>query len=799
MAIDDLDQLGPLLKSLIKAGRQEKYLDQLAAYIAKQDAEIERLCNFHYQEFIQSVDQLLKVRTETLDLKATLTQLSAEFNTQVKSSVDKKRDLIHRRQMLVHLENTIEAISQCQSVLDLALRAKSLYETRKYYSALRCIDTIRAQLLPLMSFEFAKYMSDGLPKLQLAIRTAVHADLRDWFVAVREQQRKVGQVALDKAKQRIEQRRQRQHQRSASGVTTSMAAALNHLEGLEGFGQHDDQQQQQQQERFLLQDNDQVHVDFRPLYQAIHIDTVLGTLPELVADFEEQRRLQANLFLSLSSSSRLATNGLASADDLPQLTNLLNDVAGFFLIESTIASTTVQFRSRAAVDTLWDQTLAMLYNLVHASLLTLTDPPTYLAIQHLLVPFLETLHPCGYSTTRVAELLTSLFERYCDLLKQACSETCHELVDEDSYAAMVAKDANEYDRIRRTLRIAAIDGPASQAKGGWPRTLAFSAMVPGVCEQVEKYICEYYAFASGIAAHHAVGKADLDDVLRRAVDNLLVRYVHQPLRTLVEGQGTGAGAGAGGNLAQILQAYLNLDAFAMVSAEVERDLASKRRITLQATESFVTAKQSAEKRIYDMFNRKISEFIELAEYDFMPTGTGSSANKVPSPYLRDLVNFLTGVLYSTLDNLPNELKRFIYFEAFDHLANGMMDLILNPSVRRINMAFVDHFAGDVEFLERFVNGLGDANVQDTFVVLRQTINLLRAENPAEYLDATIAHRRYNRLKKANVVALMEKLNNAAGLFAHKTDKNRRKGYETVIAALKKELAERSGPPSPMRG
>lgn len=249
------------------------------------------------------------------------------------------------------------------------------------------------------------------------------------------------------------------------------------------------------------------------------------------------------------------------------------------------------------------------------------------------------------------------------------------------------------------------------------------------------------------------------------------------------------------------------------------------RVTLQATESFVTAKQSAEKRIYDMFNHKISEFIELAEYDFMPTGTGTaaqSASKVPSPYLRDLVNFLTGVLYSTLDNLPNELKRFIYFEAFDHLANGMMvcirvssslsfhlsdpwhasvcqDLVLNPSVRRINMAFVDHFAGDVEFLERFVNGLGDANVQDTFVVLRQTINLLRAENPAEYLDTTTAHRRYNRLKKTDVLALMEKLNNAAGLFAHKTDKNRRKGYETVIAALKKELADRSGPPSPVRG
>ncbi|KAI9164434.1 Rab GTPase-binding exocyst subunit S15 [Blastocladiella emersonii ATCC 22665] len=747
--IDDLDQLGPLIKSLVRGGREERYLEQISSYITKQETEIERLCNFHYQEFIASVDQLLKVRVETVDLKAQLAELSHQFNSAVKSSLDKKRELIQRRKMYANLENTIEAVAQCQAVLDLALRARTLYESKKYYSALRCLDSIRSKLLPIMQFEFAKYMNDGLPRLQDAIRTAVHGELRDWFVSVREHSRRVGQLAVEAASYRNEQR-----------------IAADHT-------------------LVVIEENEQVQVDFKPLYQAIHIYDVLGSLPDLLTDFEEQRRLQANLFLTPKFT-------LTKKEDVAPFTNYLHDVVGFFLIESTILSTTVQFRSRASVDLLWDQTVVNITALIQTCLSELTDPAVYLSLELIVVPFAETMQAHGYSVARLIELLSTVFERYCDLLKQDCSEHFHQLVDVDDYSPVVAKDAAEYDRYRQTVRFTNMDGVVSRTKGGFPRTLAFSRMVPDACVKLYAYIAAYYQFAEGFAAHHPVGRADLDDVARRAVDNLLVRYIHQPLITLVEGST---------NLAQILQVFLNLECFERAAGEVERSLAEKRlaagtgRVVLQATESFAQSRKAAEKRIFDLLNRKISEFLGMAEYDFMPPSSAAGAKKqMPSPYLRDLVNFLTTVMYSTLDNLPSEIKSFIYFEAFDHLATGMLDLVLAPTVRRINMAFVDQFAVDVEFLERFVNGLGDANVQDTFLVLRQAVNLVRAENPTDYLDAGIINKRYNRLKKQVVVTLLEKLNNAAGLFAHKTDKNRRKGYETVLAALKKELAE-AGPAS----
>ncbi|KAJ1506000.1 hypothetical protein HMI55_001364 [Coelomomyces lativittatus] len=73
--LGDLDQLGPLIRTLVRAGREETYLEQLSSYVQSQESEIERLCNFHYQEFIQSVDQLLKVRAETMALKSDIADI----------------------------------------------------------------------------------------------------------------------------------------------------------------------------------------------------------------------------------------------------------------------------------------------------------------------------------------------------------------------------------------------------------------------------------------------------------------------------------------------------------------------------------------------------------------------------------------------------------------------------------------------------------------------------------------------------------------------------------------------------
>ena len=47
----------------------EKFLDRLDARIKSHNKEIERMCNHHYQGFIESVHSLLQVRSDVEKLK----------------------------------------------------------------------------------------------------------------------------------------------------------------------------------------------------------------------------------------------------------------------------------------------------------------------------------------------------------------------------------------------------------------------------------------------------------------------------------------------------------------------------------------------------------------------------------------------------------------------------------------------------------------------------------------------------------------------------------------------------------
>ena len=46
---ENLEQLGPIIKTMYDTGGQEAFLEQLAMFVRKKEGEIERMCNSNYQ------------------------------------------------------------------------------------------------------------------------------------------------------------------------------------------------------------------------------------------------------------------------------------------------------------------------------------------------------------------------------------------------------------------------------------------------------------------------------------------------------------------------------------------------------------------------------------------------------------------------------------------------------------------------------------------------------------------------------------------------------------------------------
>ena len=65
-----IDQTGAaVFKTIFAAGRQTEFLKALSAYASKKDGEIEKVCHQQFQNFVQSIDELMGLREEALKLR----------------------------------------------------------------------------------------------------------------------------------------------------------------------------------------------------------------------------------------------------------------------------------------------------------------------------------------------------------------------------------------------------------------------------------------------------------------------------------------------------------------------------------------------------------------------------------------------------------------------------------------------------------------------------------------------------------------------------------------------------------
>lgn len=58
-----------VFKAVFAAGRQTEFVRALSAYSSRKDAEIEKTCQLHYEQFAISIDMLLGLRVEAAHLK----------------------------------------------------------------------------------------------------------------------------------------------------------------------------------------------------------------------------------------------------------------------------------------------------------------------------------------------------------------------------------------------------------------------------------------------------------------------------------------------------------------------------------------------------------------------------------------------------------------------------------------------------------------------------------------------------------------------------------------------------------
>ena len=104
---------GPTFRGVYESGQHELFLERLEERIKKHDKDIEKMCSHHYQGFIDSVRDLLRVRSEATQLKKEVESIDCEVRASSAKVISGAEKLVKARTTETNIAATIEALSLC--------------------------------------------------------------------------------------------------------------------------------------------------------------------------------------------------------------------------------------------------------------------------------------------------------------------------------------------------------------------------------------------------------------------------------------------------------------------------------------------------------------------------------------------------------------------------------------------------------------------------------------------------------------------------------------------------------------
>ncbi|KAG5262961.1 hypothetical protein AALO_G00280920 [Alosa alosa] len=785
--------VGPTLRSVYddQPNAHKRFMEKLDARIRNHDREIEKMCNFHHQGFVDAITELLKVRADAEKLMGQVTDTNQRLQEAGREVTAQTEEVIRCRLQQRNMATTVEKLQLCIPVLEMYSKLKEQLESKRYYAALKTMEQLENVYIPRVSkYRFCQIMAETLPKLREEIKEISMSDLKDFLESIRKHSDKIGETAMRQAQQHRTFISAMQKQASLgctkplyslNGRTPTQHNGLHREEGAE-------EEESEEQVRVLTA---QDLVDFSPVYRCLHIYTVLGDRDSFENYYRKQRKKQARLVLQPQSNMHETVEGYRK---------YFNQIVGFFVVEDHILHATQGLVTRAFTDELWNMALSKIIAVLRTHSSYCSDPDLVLELKNMIVIFADTLQGYGFTVNRLFDLLFEIRDQYNETLLKKWALVFREIFEQDNYSPIPVETEEEYKSVisRFPFHEAEIE------KQPFPKKLPMSQSVPQIYTQVKEFIYASLKFSESL--HRS--STEIDDMLRKSTNLLLTRTLSGCLQNLIKKPHIG--------LTELVQIIINTTHLEQACRYLEDFITNITNVSpetihttrLYGLATFKDARHAAEGEIYTKLNQKIDEFIQLADYEW---GMSESDGRA-SGYLMDLINFLrsTFQVFTHLPNIYNDhaamsgkVAQTACMSACKHLASSLLQMLLDPDLKQISLGAIQQFNLDVIQCELFassepVPGFQGDTLQLAFIDLRQLLDLFMVWDWSTYLaDYGQPTSKYLRVNPSTALALLEKLvstgqplmkdtskkNNIFSQF-RKNDRDKQKLIETVVKQLR---------------
>ncbi|XP_028285996.1 exocyst complex component 6 isoform X5 [Parambassis ranga] len=768
--------LGTTLRSVYddQPNAHKRFMEKLDARIRNHDREIEKMCNFHHQGFVDAITELLKVRADAEKLMGQVTDTNRRLQEAGREVTAQTEEVIRCRIQQRNMATTVEKLQLCIPVLEMYSKLKEQLESKRYYAALKTMEQLEKVYIPRVSqYRFCQIMAENLPRLREEIKEISMSDLKDFLESIRKHSDKVGETAMRQAQQ---------HRTFNSAVAKQTSIghyakpvySLNgrtHSHSPNGLLMDDDVVDEEEADEEVLTAQDLV--DFSPVYRCLHIYTVLGDRETFENYYRKQRKKQARLVLQPQANMHETVEGYR---------RYFNQIVGFFVVEDHILHATQGLVTRAFTDELWNMALSKIIAVLRTHSSYCDDPDLVLELKNLIVIFADTLQGYSFPVNRLFDLLFEVRDQYNETLLKKWALVFREIFELDNYSPIPVETEEEYKLVisRFPFHDAEIE------KQDFPKKLPMSQSVPQIYTQVKEFIYASLKFSESL--HRS--STEIDDMLRKSTNLLLTRTLSTCLQNLIKKPHIG--------LTELVQIIINTTHLEQACRYLEEFITNITNVSpetvhttrLYGLSTFKDARHAAEGEIYTKLNQKIDEFIQLADYEW---GMAESDGRA-SGYLMDLINFLRST-FQVFTHLPGKVAQTACMSACKHLSTSLMQMLLDTELKQISMGAIQQFNLDVIQCELFassdpVPGFQGDTLQLAFIDLRQLLDLFMVWDWSTYLaDYGQPTSKYLRVNPATALALLEKMKDTSkknNIFSQfrKNDRDKQKLIETVVKQLR---------------
>lgn len=482
----------PILKDASINSRTQLLVQSLNQYAEERETDIEQIGLTKHEEFLSSVNQLLKVKEGTATLMAEILDLNQSIQASTEKLVEQKRSLVDTRSVRQNITDVSDSLKESLKILHAVNHAHELIRKKSFYAALKSLEDLQNEyLIPIIQnkyatqYRLADIIQRSIPDSQKAISEAVMKDLNAWLLTIRETSQLLGEVAFF----HTEQRRERQRKRVEADDYLRRFKLNSAIELV--FDESTE---------YDILENEEVAVDFTPLFEALHIHAALNQSEKFRLEYAATRRQQKDLLMPTSVN--------LLEDDEASLSSLLEDIAGFAILEKSTLRRAPQLRSATDVDELWDSMCRTAIALITTALNEVSNAELLLKIKVVLALFIQTMEGWGYSVTMLNSFQLTLFHKYAELLKRRFSDDFQEIVSTDDYMPMQINNRDEYDKV---LNVTWYNSDKAPEELSFPCVLPFSQMYPLCCIDIRNFLNQFYFFSDDNFQHPSV----IDDTLRK--------------------------------------------------------------------------------------------------------------------------------------------------------------------------------------------------------------------------------------------------------------------------------------------